>query len=61
MKKSKRVNSGSMIGGVCTGLESYTGIDSIFWRLGFIFIPSSGMVYLLLWFLTDSIDDETQS
>ena len=51
--KFLRVDSGSMLGGVCTGLERYTGIDAIFWRLGFIFIPSSGWVYFLLWILSD--------
>ena len=51
--KFLRIDKGSMLGGVCTGLERYTGIDAIFWRLGFIFIPSSGWVYFLLWILSD--------
>jgi phage shock protein PspC (stress-responsive transcriptional regulator) len=55
--KYYRLEKGSMLGGVCSGLESYTGIDSIFWRIGFIFIPSSGLIYFLMWLLSDIRND----
>jgi phage shock protein C len=57
MKKYYRLENGSMLGGVCSGLESYTGIDVIFWRIGFIFIPSSGLIYFLMWLLSDIKND----
>lgn len=56
IKKYYRKDKGSMLGGVCSGLEEYTGIDSIFWRIGFIFIPSSVLVYILILILTDYDD-----
>jgi phage shock protein PspC (stress-responsive transcriptional regulator) len=59
--KYYRVNEGSMLGGVCSGLEDYTGIDSLFWRIAFIFIPSSGIVYLLMWLLSEMKNDKTKS
>ena len=38
--------------GVCSGLEDYTGVDAIWWRLGFvIFVLSTGfgiLAYILL-------------
>jgi phage shock protein C len=52
-KKYYRSKQNSMLGGVCGGLEEYTGIDSIFWRLAFIFIPQSLVAYLLILILTE--------
>ncbi len=37
--------------GVCSGLEDYTGIDAIWWRIGFILLIGTGFsipLYLLL-------------
>lgn len=53
MRKYYRSKRDSMVGGVCGGLAEYTGIDSIFWRLAFIFITPSLGVYLLICLLTD--------
>ena len=61
MKKYRRIGEGSMVSGVCSGLEQYTGIDSLFWRIGFVLIPGSGWVYFLLWVLADYEDDKTES
>jgi len=61
MKKYYRVEKGSMVSGVCSGLEEYTGIDSLFWRIGFILVPSSGVAYFLIWLLADMKNDTTKS
>jgi phage shock protein PspC (stress-responsive transcriptional regulator) len=61
MKKYYRIEEGSMVSGVCSGLEAYTGIDSLFWRIGFILIPSSGVAYFLLWLLAEMKNDTTES
>ncbi|RLD26862.1 MAG: hypothetical protein DRI70_05135 [Bacteroidetes bacterium] len=38
------------IGGVCKGLGNWSGIPSILWRVGFLFIfPWAFWVYLTLW------------
>ena len=45
------------IGGVCSGLANWTGVPSVFWRLGFsaAFLGwGAGLVlYVLLWFIMD--------
>lgn len=45
-----------MIGGVCGGLATYTGIDPVLWRVGFVGLTVAGgsgiLVYLFLWVLT---------
>ncbi len=50
MRRFYRNSSDGYIGGVCQGLGEYTGIDPIFWRIAFFFIPGMGIPYLLLWF-----------
>lgn len=52
MRKFFRNSKDGYIGGVCEGLGEYTGIDPIFWRFAFVFIPGLGAPYLLLWFFT---------
>ena len=38
------------IGGVCKGLGTWSGIPSILWRVGFLFVlPAAFWVYLILW------------
>lgn len=47
MKNFNRIEKDSMVFGVCTGLQEYTGIATIFWRLLFFF-GGFGAVYLLI-------------
>lgn len=51
MKFYRRRNS--YVGGVCGGLEDFTGIPAIFFRLLALFIPSGFGVYLIIWFFTE--------
>lgn len=52
MKKFFRKEKDSYIGGVCTGLEDYTGIDVLLWRIAFIFLCGPNvLLYVLLWTL----------
>jgi len=38
------------IGGVCGGLDTWSGIPAILWRIAFLFfIPAAFWVYLILW------------
>lgn len=38
------------VGGVCEGLGEWSGIPSILWRLGFVFvIPYAFWIYVILW------------
>jgi phage shock protein PspC (stress-responsive transcriptional regulator) len=51
-KKMKRFyRKSGMLGGVCSGIAEYVGIDVLFIRLGFIFIPGTLGPYLLLWLI----------
>lgn len=52
MKFYRRKNS--YVGGVCAGLEDFTGIPAIFWRLVFIFTRTGLSIYLLIWIFSDS-------
>ena len=47
MKQFYRVDEDSMVCGVCTGLEEYTGIATIFWRLLFFF-GGFGLLYFII-------------
>lgn len=46
------------LGGVCSGLARWTGVPSVFWRLGFVvafFGWGVGLgVYVLMWWLMDT-------
>jgi phage shock protein PspC (stress-responsive transcriptional regulator) len=43
----------SYIGGVCGGLEEYTGIDSLLWRILFVCLAKWLLVpYLMIWFFS---------
>jgi len=48
---SKKLNRGNgYIGGVCQGLGEWSGIPSILWRIGFLFIiPAAFCIYIVLW------------
>ena len=54
MAKLKRNVNKGWIGGVCAGLEDWTDIPAIIWRLLFIFIGGTGIIYLLLWIFLES-------
>ena len=50
----RRNPTDKMIGGVCSGLAEYSGIDPLLWRVGFVALAIAGPgvpVYLLLWLL----------
>lgn len=51
-KKFKRIDKNSILTGVCTGLEEYSGVDVVFWRLLFILLPHSVLAYLILSFIS---------
>ena len=52
-KRIYRSRSNRMLGGVCGGLEDYTGIDVTIWRLIMIVIALPGglsiLIYLIMW------------
>jgi phage shock protein C len=52
----KRSSSNEVIAGVCGGLENYTGIDAIFWRILFLLTSGAGSVtvYFLIWLLSST-------
>ena len=54
-KKLYRSRTKKMFGGVCGGLEDYTGIDVTLWRLIFVLIALPGglsiLIYFLMWWL----------
>jgi phage shock protein C len=50
----RRSSTDRMLGGVCGGLASYSGIDPVLWRVGMVALTLLGpgvIVYLLLWVL----------
>ncbi len=48
--KNKLYRSNGYIGGVCQGLGDWSGIPSILWRVGFLFVlPGAFCVYVILW------------
>lgn len=50
MRKFYLSSEDSYIGGVCGGLGEYTGIDAIFWRIGFLFTLKWTLpFYLIFW------------
>jgi phage shock protein PspC (stress-responsive transcriptional regulator) len=51
MNKLRRSRVNKYIGGVCGGLAAWTDTSAFAWRLGFVLVPSSSLVYLGLWIL----------
>ena len=51
MIRLRRSRVNYYLGGVCGGLAKWTDTSALAWRLGFILIPSSLIVYLALWLL----------
>ena len=52
-KKLYRSETDKMVGGVCSGLATYLGIDPTIMRLGFAIMgfiaPQTLLLYLILW------------
>ena len=57
-----RSRSDSVLGGVCGGLGAVTGVDPVWFRLGFIFLTlSSGigfLLYLVAWIVIPEADED---
>jgi phage shock protein PspC (stress-responsive transcriptional regulator) len=52
---------GTFLGGVCAGLEKYTGLDVIFWRLAFLFtLKWTLLPYFLIW-LVAPVEPEVET
>jgi phage shock protein C len=58
MEKYTRSTKNSYIGGVCGGLSNSTEVDAIFWRLLFVLMPGSLLIYLVMWIFTESNENE---
>ena len=52
-----RDSEGGKLGGVCSGIARWTGVPTVFWRLGFaaaFFGWGTGLfLYVLMWFIMD--------
>ena len=52
-KRLERDPQNKVIGGVCSGLGNYFGMDAIFWRVLFFFLFFAGLsgllIYVILW------------
>lgn len=48
----KGINDG-LIGGVCSYLGKHTLVPIWFWRVLFVVMPASSIVYLIIWALID--------
>ena len=51
----KRTRVNRYLGGICGGLGLITNTPPIMWRLIFILVPNSLIVYLLIWAFTKKI------
>lgn len=51
----RRTRVDRYFGGICGGLGLMTGTKPIIWRLLFILVPNSFIVYLLIWVFTKKI------
>ena len=47
--KKRFFRKNGILGGVCAGLAEYIGVDVVFIRLAFFFIPGAAGFYFLLW------------
>ncbi|PWW24007.1 phage shock protein C (PspC) family protein [Geodermatophilus normandii] len=52
----RRSSTDRMLGGVCGGLATYTGVDAVLWRAGVVALSLAGgaglVLYAVLWVLT---------
>jgi|TARA_B110000908_G_C10001683_1_gene334406 phage shock protein PspC (stress-responsive transcriptional regulator) len=51
MTTLRRSRISRYVGGVCGGLAKWTDTSPLGWRIAFILVPSSSIVYLALWIL----------
>jgi phage shock protein PspC (stress-responsive transcriptional regulator) len=51
----KRTSVNSYVGGICGGLGLMTNTKPIMWRLVFLLVPNSIIVYLIIWAFTKRI------
>ena len=51
MNKLRRSTSNKYIGGVCGGLAEWTDTSPLAWRIIFLLIPSSLIIYIVAWML----------
>jgi phage shock protein C len=51
----RRTRVNRYLGGICGGLGLMTNTKPIMWRLIFILVPNSLIVYLLIWGFTKKI------
>jgi len=49
----KAINDHGLIGGVCAYLGRNTFIPTLIWRVLFVVMPASSIVYLVIWALID--------
>lgn len=59
-KKLRRSKTNRMLGGVCGGLEDFTGLDVVLWRVLMVIIALPGgisiLVYLIMWLIIPQED-----
>ena len=51
MSTLRRSRVSRYVGGVCGGIAKWTDTSPLAWRIIFILVPSSSIVYLALWIL----------
>lgn len=54
-RKLYRSNTQRVVAGVCGGLGEYTGVDPVWYRIGFVLLTIGGgsgvLIYLLMWLI----------
>ena len=61
MNKLFRNKEKGYLGGVCAGLEDWSNIPAILYRLFFIFSTGGVLMYIILWLFLKDLKDETQN
>ena len=51
MTTLRRSRVSRYVGGVCGGIAKWTDTSPLAWRIIFILVPSSSIIYLALWML----------
>jgi phage shock protein PspC (stress-responsive transcriptional regulator) len=51
MTTIKRNKNNRYLGGVCGGIARWSDTSALAWRIIFLLVPSSSLVYLFLWIL----------
>jgi len=52
----KRINDGSILGGICAGIGNGTDTNAWAWRIAFLLIPFGVPIYIFLWVLLKNED-----